>query len=82
MIESSGNVGLSLESDLVAMFVQTASRFSSHISVKKGDKIANGKSIMGMISLGVVDGQDVVLIADGEDEQAALAELSKFLKVR
>ena len=62
-----------------ALFVQTASRFSSSIKVKVGTKIVNAKSIMGIISLGILDGQDVTLLVDGDDEMNAASELKKFL---
>lgn len=82
MVERKGKAGLSLESDLVAMFIQTASKFSSQIDLKKGNKVANAKSIMGLISLGVVDGESITLSADGEDAESALDELVKFLNIR
>jgi len=81
MLEKNGKAGLSLESELVAMFIQTASKFSSQINLKKGDKVANAKSIMGLISLGVVDGENITLSADGIDAESALTELSKFLNI-
>jgi len=79
MIERSGKAGLSLESELVAMFIQTASMFSSHIYLKKDNKTANAKSIMGLISLGVVDGENITLSAEGTDAEPAVTELAKFL---
>ena len=82
MIERSGKAGLCLESELVAMFIQTANKFSSKIDLKKDNKVANAKSIMGIISLSVVDGETITLSADGEDALAAVTELANFLNIR
>jgi len=82
MIERNGEAGLCLESELVAMFIQTANKFSSKISLKKDNKVANAKSIMGVISLGVVDGEYISLCAEGEDAEAAVSELASFLHIR
>lgn len=80
MIEQKITVTSGLESRPAALFVQTASKFSSSVKVQIDDKTANAKSIMGIISLGILDGQDVTLIVDGEDEVAAVDELKNFLR--
>ena len=79
MIEQSISVISSLEARHAALFVQTASKFSSNIKIKIEDKIVNAKSIMGIISLGILDGNIVTIIADGEDESQAIMELERFL---
>ena len=79
MIEKSISVGTSLEARPAALFVQTASRFDSSIQIQIDNKTANAKSIMGIISLGVLDGQMATIIAEGADEAAAVAELERFL---
>ncbi|MCP2239592.1 HPr family phosphocarrier protein [Thermoanaerobacterium thermosaccharolyticum] len=58
-----------------ALFVQAASKFSSQIWVEKENKKVNAKSIMGIMSLGVAQGNTVKLIADGSDEQEAIKAL-------
>ncbi|MEG6566412.1 HPr family phosphocarrier protein [Thermoanaerobacterium saccharolyticum] len=58
-----------------ALFVQAASKFSSQIWVEKENKKVNAKSIMGIMSLGVAQGNTVKLIADGSDEQEAIKTL-------
>lgn len=80
MIEQKIKVTSGLESRPAALFVQTASKFSSSVKVQIDDKTANAKSIMGIISLGILDGQDVTLIVDGEDEVIAVDELKNFLR--
>ena len=63
----------------VAMLVQVASQFKSHISIEQQNKTVNAKSIMGMMTLGLTTGQELVVLADGEDEQSALGKIEKFL---
>lgn len=63
-----------------ALFVQTASKFKSHITLKLDNKVANAKSIMGMISLGLIDESKIVISAQGEDEEEAVQTLVDFVK--
>ncbi|MCX8129260.1 MAG: HPr family phosphocarrier protein [Clostridia bacterium] len=58
-----------------ALFVQTAGKFTSHIWISKSDKRVNAKSIMGLMSLAVSCGTEVVIGAEGEDEHLAVKEL-------
>ena len=78
MIEKTVTVGSSFETRSAALLVQTASKFSSKILVKVDERTANAKSIMGIISLGVTDGQTIQLIADGDDERQAIPALNQF----
>jgi phosphotransferase system HPr (HPr) family protein len=61
-----------------ALFVQTAGRFKSTITVKNGDLHANGKSILNVLTLGVTGGSVVTVIADGEDAEQALKALEEL----
>jgi len=63
----------------VAILVQIASRFNCHIDVEYNEKKVNAKSIMGMMSLGLAPGEDVVVYADGDDEADAIADIEKCL---
>lgn len=67
------------ESRPVAMFVQVASQFKSNIYITLQDKTVNAKSIMGMMSLGVIEGESLLISADGEDEEKAMNELETYL---
>lgn len=58
-----------------ALFVQLAKRFSSRITVKKGRKIVDGKSIMGLLTLAARPGARIAIVADGPDAQQALEQL-------
>lgn len=68
-----------LEARPAALFVQIASKYESHISVIVNEKQVNAKSIMGMMSLGAIKGEDIQIIAEGEDEEEAVKALIKFL---
>ena len=68
-----------LEARPVAMLVQVASQFDSSIYLEAGEKKVNAKSIMGMMSLGLDTGEKVTAIADGNDEEAALEGIEKYL---
>lgn len=80
MVNKIIKVSTGLEARSVALFVQTASKFSSRIQIQVETKKVNAKSIMGVISLGVLEGQEVAISAEGEDEEQAVSELIGFLK--
>jgi phosphocarrier protein len=61
-----------------AMLVQTAKDFKSNIYLQKGNDRINGKSIMGILTLGASYGTEIKVIAEGEDEQAALEAMVKL----
>jgi len=79
MIERNIQALASLEARPAALFVQTASQFTSSIYLRMDNKTVNAKSIMGVISLGVLDGQNVTVIAEGQDEEQAVNQLERFL---
>jgi phosphocarrier protein len=55
-----------------AMLVETARDFRSNIYLEKGNDRINGKSIMGLLTLGASFGTELRVIAEGEDEETAL----------
>ena len=63
----------------VAMLVQIASRFQSRIYMSEGSRRVNAKSIMGMMSLGLNNGSELYVSAEGEDEEAAFTAISDYL---
>ena len=65
-----------LEARPIAMLVQKASQFSSQVHIEVGTKCINAKSIMGMMSLSVGNGDEVVVVTDGTDEVAAATRLN------
>ena len=50
------------------MLVQEASQYASTIYIQVGEKHINAKSIMGMMSLSLADGEEITVVTDGEDE--------------
>ena len=68
-----------LEARPVAILVQVASQYSSKIYVECENKKVNAKSIMGMMALGLASGEEVVVSADGDDEQTDMTEIEKYL---
>ena len=62
-----------------AMFVQIASKYNSNIALQKGEERVNGKSIMGILTLGIEQNAKVVLEADGDDAAAVVTELTQLL---
>ena len=79
MTERLIETGINFEARPAALFVQTASKFKSHIELKTGTKTINAKSIMGMFALSSFAGNSITIVADGEDELQAIEELSNFL---
>ena len=56
-------------------FIQKANEFRSTIWVEKEDRRVNAKSLLGVLSLGIVGGTPIRILADGEDEEAAVTAL-------
>lgn len=80
------NIQVNLENGLearpVALLVQEASKYESKIYIQSGDKRVNAKSIMGMMSLGLDNGEALTVSAEGADEQAAVEGIEHFLSGR
>ena len=62
-----------------AMFVRVASKYNATINIQKGEEKVNGKSIMGILTLGVKKGSTVILEAHGDDAQELINELESLL---
>ncbi len=84
MIQKSIQIKLEtgLEARPVAMLVQVASQFESTVYINSENRKVNAKSIMGMMSMGLESGAEVTVIAEGNDEEAAVAEIEKFLSAK
>lgn len=65
-----------------ALLVKTASAFKSQILIEKDGERINGKSIMGVITLGATYNSQLKLIADGPDELAALDAIERLFENR
>ena len=68
-----------LEARPIAMLVQLASSYESTIYVQSDNKKVNAKSIMGMMTLDLPVGEQVIITADGADEEKAINEIERYL---
>ena len=60
-------------------FIQKANEYKASIWVEKDDRRVNAKSLLGVLSLGIVKGTAITIIADGSDEEEAVAALSALI---
>ncbi len=77
------NITIKLENGLearpIAMLVQVASRYESSIYIETEEKKVNAKSIMGMMTLILSEGDTITVSADGKDENEALEGIDEYL---
>ena len=60
-------------------FIQKTNSFKSSIWVEKEDRKVNAKSLLGVLSLGIAQGMTITLLAEGSDEDEALAGLAELV---
>lgn len=72
------NVGLHARP--ATFFIQKANSYKCSVWVERDDRRVNAKSLLGVLSLGIVKGMTVTLIADGPDEETALNGLSALVE--
>lgn len=60
-------------------FIQKANEFGSSIWVEVEERRVNAKSLLGVLSLGIVKGTEITLIANGPDEEEAVEALAALL---
>lgn len=60
-------------------FIQKANEFKSSVWVEREERRVNAKSLLGVLSLGIVGGTTIRVIADGADEQTAVDSLVKLV---
>ncbi|MCI8964006.1 MAG: HPr family phosphocarrier protein [Eubacterium sp.] len=63
----------------IAKLVQIASQYQSRVSIRQNSKTVNAKSIMGMMTLGLVLGQSLDVEIEGEDEKDAMYSIEQYL---
>ena len=68
-----------LEARPVAQLVQLASQFECEIHVEVEQTEVNAKSIMGMMTLGLDTGEEIIICTDGEDEKEAMEKMEEYL---
>lgn len=65
-----------------ALFIEKANKFQSNLEIESDGRRVNGKSIIGVMSLGAFQGEKIILRADGEDEQEMIESLAEFLELK
>ncbi len=79
MKEATVNNQVGLHARPATFFIQKANEFKSSIWVEKDERRVNAKSLLGVLSLGIVKGTAINLIADGVDEQEAVEALAELI---
>ena len=77
-VEVKNQVGLHARP--ATFFIQKANEFKSSIWVEKEDRRVNAKSLLGVLSLGVMGGATIRILAGGPDEETAVDELVKLVE--
>ena len=68
-----------MEARPIALLVQIANQYNSQVYLEMEEKHVNAKSIMGMMSLALINGTTVTINAEGDDEEDVIAAMEKFL---
>ena len=79
MKEAVVNNQVGLHARPATFFIQKANEFKSSIWVEKDERRVNAKSLLGVLSLGIVKGTAINLIADGADENEAVDALAELI---
>lgn len=80
MKEATVNNQVGLHARPATFFIQKANEFKSSIWVEKDERRVNAKSLLGVLSLGIVKGTTINLIADGVDEKEAVDALVELIE--
>ena len=71
---------LGLHARPATFFIQRANEFKSSIWVEKDERRVNAKSLLGVLSLGIVKGTTIKIVADGSDEEEAVKTLVTLIE--
>ena len=74
------NNAVGLHARPATFFIQRANSFKSSIWVEKDDRKVNAKSLLGVLSLGIVKGTTITIIADGTDDDEAVKTLVSVIE--
>lgn len=72
-------ISAGMEARPVAVLVQVASQYESKIYLETENKRINAKSIMGMMTLNLTEGESLTVSVEGDDEEAAADKIEKYL---
>lgn len=78
-LETVVNNQVGLHARPATFFIQKANEFKSAIWVEKEERKVNAKSLLGVLSLGIVKGTPIKLTAEGSDEKEAVVALEKMI---
>ena len=73
---------LGLHARAAAKFVRCSGQFSCQVTISRGDMCVDGKSIMGVLLLAAPQGSALKIVADGDDEEAAIAALAELVDAK
>lgn len=74
------NCDEALQMKAVAVLIQKASTFRSSVWLSRGERRANAKSLLGVMSLGIENAAELQISADGSDETEALEAIASYLE--
>ena len=74
------NCDEALHMKAVAVLIQKASTFRSSIWLSRGERRANAKSLLGVMSLGIENAMELLVTTDGNDEQEALEAVAGYIE--
>ena len=74
------NNSVGLHARPATFFIQKANEFKCSVWVEIGTRRINAKSLLGILSLGIIKGTEISVIADGADEEAAVTALIDLVK--
>ena len=73
---------LGLHARAAALLVQTVNRFSSQVTLSSDGQTADGRSILGVLTLGCPQGTTIEVVAQGEDAERAVRAIEKLIDAR
>lgn len=73
---------LGLHARAAAKFVRCAGEFTCQITVARGEMSVNGKSIMGVLLLAAPQGSRLEIVAEGPDEESAIAAIAELVEAK
>lgn len=74
------NNSVGLHARPATFFIQRANSFKSSIWVEKDERRVNAKSLLGVLSLGIVKGTNITIVADGTDDEEAVKTLVEVIE--
>lgn len=73
---------LGLHARAAALLVQTVNRFSAEVRIAKDGQVVDGRSIMGVLTLGATQGSKIQVEASGKDAEEVLRAIEKLVEKR